>query len=66
MLDMESDVKIELEGIKKLLYELAQRQEYLEDALLSAEDEDALREAKKDFEEGKTTKLSDLKKKLGI
>ena len=63
---MEAAMKSELENIKKQLLMLAERQEYLEDALLSAQDEEALREARKDLAQGKTIKLSDLKKKLGI
>ena len=63
---MEAEMKVELENIKKQLLMLAERQECLEDALLSAEDEEALREARKDLAEGKTTTLSNLKKRLGI
>ena len=63
---MEPETKAELEHIKKQLSVLIERQGYLEDALLSAEDEKALREARRDLEEGKTTKLSDVKKKLGL
>ena len=62
---MES-VRGEIEDIKKQLMALAERQEYLEDALLSAEDEKALREAREDLKKGRTVKLSDVKKKLGI
>ncbi|OGX07134.1 MAG: hypothetical protein A2Z88_00135 [Omnitrophica WOR_2 bacterium GWA2_47_8] len=63
---MEPEVRSEIENIKKQLEFLMERQEHLEDALLSPEDEKALQEARKDFEEGKTTELSDLKKKLGL
>jgi len=56
----------ELENIKKQLEMLAERQEYLEDTLLSAEDEKALRDSRKDLSEGKTVKLVSLKKNLGI
>ena len=62
---MES-VRGEIEDIKKQLMALAERQEYLEDTLLSAEDEKALREAREDLKKGRTVKLSDVKKKLGI
>ena len=57
---MEPEVRSEIENIKKQLEFLMERQEHLEDALLSPEDEKALQE------EGKTTELSDLKKKLGL
>lgn len=63
---MEPETKAELESIKKQLSVLIERQEYLEDALLSAEDEKALIEARCDLKEGKTIKLSDVKRKLGI
>ena len=63
---MESETKSELEIIKRQLSLLAERQEYLEDALLSAEDDAAIREAREDFNRGHTVKLSGLKKKLGI
>ena len=63
---MESETKSELEQIKKQLSLLAERQEYLEDALLSAEDDAAVREAREDFKAGRTIKLSDMKRKLGM
>ena len=59
-------MKSELENIRKQLSLLAERQEYLEDALLSAEDAAAIREAGEDLKNGRTINLSDMKKKLGM
>ena len=56
---MESEMKSELENIRKQLSLLAERQEYLEDALLSAEDDAAIREAGEDLKNGRTINLSD-------
>ncbi|MEK6946164.1 MAG: hypothetical protein AABX32_01015 [Nanoarchaeota archaeon] len=63
---MESETKSELENIKRQLSLLAERQEHLEDALLSAEDDIAIKEAREDLKSSRTIKLSDLKKKLGM
>lgn len=63
---MKSEIKVELESIKRQLSILADKQAYLENALMSAEDVEALVNARKDLAEGKTIKLANLKKKLGI
>ena len=59
-------LETELDEIKRELSALKSRQEYLEDALLSAADIKALKEARTDFEKGRTISLPKLKKKLGL
>ncbi len=56
----------EIQGIKKELNMLKERQEYLEDSLLSADDIKALKEAKEDLKNKRTVSLSEMKRKLGM
>lgn len=56
----------EIKDIKKELSMLKERQEYLEDSLLSADDIKALAEAREDLRQKKTISLSEVKKELGV
>ena len=52
--------------IKKELSMLKERQEYLEDSLLSVDDRKALAEAREDLKQKRTISLSEMKKKLNM
>jgi len=56
----------EIQNIRKELNMLRERQEYLEDSLLSADDVKALKEGRNDLKNKKTVSLSNIKKKLGM
>ena len=59
---MQADIRSELRDLKNEITMLKARQEYLEDALLSAKDAKALREARNDLKKRKIVKLSELKR----
>ncbi len=62
---MKQDLLIrEIRDIKKELTILKERQEHLEDYLLSADDIKALAEARKDLKQKRTVSLSKMKRKL--
>jgi len=56
----------EIQNIRKELNMLRERQEYLEDSLLSADDIKALKEGRTDLKNKRTVSLSEMKKKLGM
>jgi len=56
----------EIKGIKKELYKLKERQEVIEDSLLSADDTKALEGARRDLKHKKTVSLSDMKRELNL
>mgnify|MGYP001605894539 FL=1 len=55
----------EIKGIKKELAVLRTRQEYVEDSILSADDVKALKSAREDLKVGKTSSLTEVKRRLG-
>ena len=63
---MAAGIHAELEGIRRQLAELRNRQERLEDVVLSERDSKALRAARRELAEGKTHSLADVKKRLGM
>ena len=52
------DIKLELDYIKKHITDI--------DTVLTEDDIESIEEAEKEFKEGKTTSLEDLKKELGM
>ncbi len=56
----------EIKGIKKELSVLKERQEFIEDSLLSADDVKALKSSREELKLKKTTSLSDVKRELGL
>ncbi len=53
-----------LDRVLEELRELRQRVERLEDAILDGDDVEAIEEARRDLQEGKTISLEEAKKKL--
>ena len=64
---MKHDLLIkEIRGIKKELSKLKERQEFVEDSLLSADDMKALAKAREDLKHKKTSSLSEVKRELDL
>ncbi len=56
----------EIKHIKKELTVLRERQEYLEDSLLTADDTKALEEAREDLKHKRTISFSEIKRKQNM
>lgn len=56
----------EIKGIKKELTMLRARQEYVEDSILSADDVKTLKSSREDLKAGKTSSLSEIKRRLNL
>lgn len=52
--------------LAKLQADMNYVREHIEDITLTEDDLEAMQEARREFKEGKTTSLKDLKKELGI
>ncbi|QQG38695.1 MAG: hypothetical protein HYS32_03770 [Candidatus Woesearchaeota archaeon] len=63
---MVNETKLILQKLEKIEKNVEEIREHMEDAILTEDDIRSIREADKEFREGKTVSHANLKKELGI